>query len=304
MPKLTPWLVRFLAASRPSRVEQLSLALPSLKKQAVRAYADLVPMPDRDAALFAGGHLLAYGSDRAFEKATYSIEMRRARGIDIEVLAAAYPLLAGRISRGVLGLGSYYADPQEFTTAVANRFTEAGGRWLQHTVRAFRIKGERVTAVQTDGAPLEASAVLIAAGAWSRSLVRALGFDTPLDTDRGFGVRIPDPGVELNRPVIYADHYVGITPIPSGLLPAGTDELAGLHARPDYARADALIEAAKKLFPEMNTDRAEKWMSFRPSQPDSLPVIGRSPRQENVYVVYGHGHIGFSLGAITGELIG
>ena len=309
LPKLTPWLVRFLAASRPSRVEQLSLAIASLQKQVVRAYSDLVPVPDADASLFAGGHLLAYGSDAVFEKGTYGIEVRRARGFDMEILdaagvAAAYPVLAGRISHGVLVTGSCYADPLAFTKAVAARFTEAGGRWLQRTVRAFEIKGRRVVAVETDDGRVEASAVVIAAGAWSRSLVRALGFQTPLDTERGYGVRIPDSGIELNGPVIYMDLKVGITPIPGGLQLAGTDELAGLRAPPDYTRADMLIDAAKKLFPELNTDGAQKWMSFRPSHPDSLPVIGRSPRQENVYVAYGHGHIGFSLGAITGELIG
>ena len=309
LPKLTPWLVRFLLASRPSRVEHLSLALASLQKQALRAYADLVPVPDGDAALFAGGHLLAYGSDEVFKKATYSIGMRRARGIDMEILdaagvAAAYPVLAGRIRHGVLVTGSYYADPRTFTTAVAARFTQAGGQWFQSTVRGFDIRGKRVAAVETDDGLVEASAVVIAAGAWSRSLVRALGFETPLDTERGYGVRIPDPGVELNGPMIYMDHHVGITPIPGWLMLAGTDELAGLHAPPDYARADILIEAAKKLFPGLNTDGAEKWMSFRPSHPDSLPVIGRSPRQENVYLAYGHGHVGFGLGAITGELIG
>lgn len=309
LPKLAPWLVRFLLASRSSRVEELSLALASLQKHAVRAYADLVPLPDEDAALFEGGHLLAYGSDATFKKAAYSLGMRRARGVDMHILdaaavAAAYPALTGRIRHGVLVPGSYYADPQAFTRAVAARFIQAGGRWLQCTVRSFEITGKRVAAAETDDGRVAASAVVVSAGAWSRSLVRALGFDTPLDTERGYGVRIPDPGVELNGPIIYMDHHLGITPIPGELLLAGTDELAGLHAPPDYTRADLLIEAARKLFPALNTEGAEKWMSFRPSHPDSLPVIGRSPRQENVYLAYGHGHVGFGLGAITGELIG
>ena len=309
LPNLAPWLVRFLLASRPRRVEELSLALASLQKQAVRAYADLVPLPDEQAAIFEGGHLLAYGSDAVFKKASYSIGMRRARGVDMQILdaagvAAAYPALADRIRHGVLVKGSYYADPQAFTKAVAARFTEAGGRWLQRTVQSFDVKGNRVAAVLTDDGRLEASAVVIAAGAWSRPLIRALGFDTPLDTERGYGVRIPDPGVELNGPLIYMDHHLGITPIPGALLLAGTDELAGLDAPPDYTRADLLIEAARKLLPGLNTDGAQQWMSFRPSHPDSLPVIGQSPRQENVYLAYGHGHVGFGLGAITGELIG
>ena len=127
-------------------------------------------------------------------KAQYGLEVRRARGIHVEVLdrcavSALYPALSGRISRGVLVPDSYYCDPRTFAAAVAARFREAGGRWLEHTVRGFRIEGDRVSAVETDGGRLGASLVVIAAGAWSRSLVRALGFDTPLDTERGYGVR-------------------------------------------------------------------------------------------------------------------
>ncbi len=309
LPTMALWLARFLLASRPRRVERISVAIAALQKEAVRAYADLVPVPDRAAGLFEGDHLLAYGSEAAFGKAKYSISMRQARGVDMEILDAAaiadkYPVLAGRLSHGVVVRGSYYADPQAFTAAVAIRFVEAGGRWLRDTVRAFRIRREKVYAIETNHGRIGASTVVIAAGAWSRPLVRDLGFQTPLDTERGYGVRIPDPGVEVDRPLIYMDRYLGITPVPGGLLLAGTDELAGLRAPPDYARADLLIEAAKELFPELNTHGAEKWMSFRPSHPDSLPVIGRSPRQENVYLAYGHGHIGLSVGAITGELIG
>lgn len=309
LPRLTPWLARFLAASRPSRVEQLSVAIASLQKQALRAYAELLPMPDPDAGLFEGGHLLVYGSEAAFRKAHFGLEVRRALGIRVEVLdpsgvAGLYPPLAGRVSRGVLVPDSYYFDPPAFTAAVAARFREGGGRWLERTAQGFQVAGDWASAVETEDGRVAASLVVIAAGAWSRSLVRALGFDTPLDTERGYGVSIPDTGIDLGGPLIYMDRHVAITPLPGRLLLAGTDELAGLRTPPDYARADALIRAARELFPDINTDGAQKWMSFRPSHPDSLPVIGRSPRQENVYLAYGHGHLGFTMAAITGELVG
>ena len=309
LPRLIPWLVRFLAAARPSRVDRSSRALASLQKQAVRAYADLVPLSDPGAGLLAGGHLLAYGSDAAFGKAAYNIEVCRAQGIELVKLdaagvAAAYPALAGRIRHGLLVPGSYYGDPQPFVKALADRFAQAGGRWLERTVGGFDTRGGRVETVETDRGRVNASTVVVAAGAWSRPLVRALGLDTPLDTERGYGVRIPHPGVELPGPIIYKDRHLGITPIPGGLLLAGTDELAGLRAPPDFSRADMLIEAAMELFPDMSVHGAEKWMSFRPSHPDSLPVIGRSPQQANVYLSYGHGHLGFTLGGITGELVG
>ena len=100
------------------------------------------------------------------------------------------------------------------------------------------------------------------------------------------------------------DYHFAMTPLPTGLRLAGTDELAGLAAPPDYRRADRLVDATKLVFPELRTHGAKRWMSFRPSHPDSLPVIGRAPRHANVFVAYGHGHIGFTLAAITGEIIG
>ncbi len=309
LPRLTPWLIRFLAAGRPGRVEIASLAIAGLLKQAIAAYSEIMPLPDTVAGPFAGDHLLAYGSDATFKEAAHGLSVRRERGIAMEILDAAgvavrFPSLANRIRHGVLITGSYFADPRALVTAVAQRFTASGGHWLQRRARAFRIVGTRVVSIETDSGRVHASRVVIAAGAWSRPLVRALGFDTPLDSERGYGVRIANPGIELEAPLIYADRRLGITPVPDGVLLAGTDELAGLSAPPDYARADMLIEAAKELFPRLRTERVRKWMSFRPSHPDSLPVIGLSPRQDNAYLAYGHGHIGFTTAAITGKLIG
>lgn len=152
-----------------------------------------------EAGLSAGGHLLAYGSDAAFEKATYNLQTCRAQGIHLETLdatavAAAYPGLVGRISHGVLVPGSYYGDPQSFVKALAGRFIQGGGRWLKGTVLGFGVKRERVATVETDRGEIETSTVVLAAGAWSRPLVRALGFDTPLDTERGIRGADSRPG--------------------------------------------------------------------------------------------------------------
>ena len=178
--------------------------------------------------------------------------------LDAAGVAARHPALAGAVRRGVLVRGAYYADPLAFTTAVAGRFTGAGGRWLPSVVRGFEGRGRRVDAVRTESGRIEAATFVIAAGAWSRSLVRTLGFETPLDTERGYGVRIPDSGTEIDRPLIYMDHHVAVTPVPGGLLLAGTDELAGLGAPPDYAPR----------------------RSAGGGGPRVVPRAGRSPRRE------------------------
>jgi len=309
LPRMVPWLLRFIAAGRPAQVERASVAIASLVNQALRAWEDVLPAHDSDGVVIEGGHLLGYGTDAVFAEAVFAIETRRRRGIDMRVLdeegvAELSPILEGRFRHGVYIPRGPWADPRLLCAVLTDRMAAAGGRRVAGEVTGFVRSGGRVTAAETTSGRMEADVVVIAAGAWSKSLTRTLGFTTPLDTERGYGVDLPDPGVKLPFPIISMDYQFGMTPLAGGLRLAGTDELAGLDAPPDYRRADQLVEATKLVFPELRTRGAKRWMSYRPSHPDSLPVIGRAPRHTNVFLAYGHGHIGLTLAAITGEIIG
>ncbi|MDE0168990.1 MAG: FAD-binding oxidoreductase [bacterium] len=309
LPRMLPWLLRFIASGRPAQVERASVAIAGLVKQALRAWEDVLPSDDCGGVVIEGGHLLGYGTDAVFAKAAFAIETRRRRGIDMRVLdadgiAELSPILEGRFRHGVYIPRGPWADPRVLCAALTDLMVSEGGRRVAGKVTGFVRSGSRVVGAETTGGRMDADVVVIAAGAWSKSLTRMLGFTTPLDTERGYGVDLPDPGVELPFPIISMDYHFGMTPLPNGLRLAGTDELAGLEAPPDYRRADRLVDATKLVFPELRTHGAKRWMSYRPSHPDSLPVIGRAPRQRNVFLAYGHGHIGFTLAAITGEIIG
>ena len=309
LPRMVPWLLRFIAAGRPAQVERSSVAIASLVNQALRAWEDVLPIHDSDGVVIEGGHLLGYGTAAVFAEAALAIETRRRRGIDMRVLdedgvAELSPLLEGRFRHGVYIPRGPWADPRLLCAVLTDRMAAAGGRRVAGEVTGFVRSGGRVTAAETTSGRMETDVVVIAAGAWSKSLTKKLGFTTPLDTERGYGVDLPDPGVALPFPIISMDYHFGMTPLAGGLRLAGTDELAGLDAPPDYRRADRLVEATKLVFPELRTRGAKRWMSYRPSHPDSLPVIDRAPRHTNVFLAYGHGHIGLTLAAITGEIIG
>jgi len=104
-------------------------------------------------------------------------------------------------------------------------------------------------------------------------------------------------------PIIAGDRKIGITPMLDGIRLAGTVEFGGLERAPDYRRARILAGIAREVIPGLETDDADEWMGFRPSMPDSLPVIGPSPRYKNAFFAFGHGHSGLTLGAVTGNLI-
>jgi D-amino-acid dehydrogenase len=104
-------------------------------------------------------------------------------------------------------------------------------------------------------------------------------------------------------PVASGEGKYFVTPMEEGLRIAGTVELAGLDAPPNYARADALLEQARRLLPGLQAGGVSRWMGHRPSLPDSLPVIGRAPRASNAWLAFGHGHVGLTAAAPTGEMI-
>ncbi len=114
---------------------------------------------------------------------------------------------------------------------------------------------------------------------------------------------LPNPGVALRMPIIFGERRIGITPIGTGIRLAGTVEFAGLSRAPDYRRARIMAAMANEVVPGLDAGGAVEWMGFRPSMPDSLPVIGRSPRYGNAFFAFGHGHSGLTLGAVTGSLI-
>src|SRR5262249_55604325 len=141
------------------------------------------------------------------------------------------------------------------------------------------------------------------AGVWSRGLAAALGARVPLDTERGYHVTLPKPGVEPRQPVVSLDGSFVATPMEMGLRIAGTDELGGLKLPPNWKRADVLLNGAKRWFPTINTEGYTRWMGFRPSLPDAVPVISAAPSASNAWMSFGHGHLGLTMGARTGQLL-
>jgi D-amino-acid dehydrogenase len=114
---------------------------------------------------------------------------------------------------------------------------------------------------------------------------------------------LPKPGIDIALPLMSGDGKFAVTPMEHGLRLAGTVELGGLAAAPNFERARILISQAKRMFPGLSDAGAEFWMGFRPSLPDSLPVIGPAPGAPSVILAFGHGHLGLTLGAVTGRLV-
>jgi D-amino-acid dehydrogenase len=309
LPRIAPWLLRFIAASRPARVEEISIALTALLGLAAGTYRDLVAGTSAEDLLKPTGTIFVYATEAGFEAARFAHELRRRRDIKHEELRDGEirqlePALSPAIKRAVFAPDCMQvADPMVLTQRIAEKFAGNGGTILRETVTDIRIGPDGPTHVVTDAGEHDVDRLVLAAGAWSRRFANQLGARVPLDTERGYHLMLPKPGIELRMPIIAGERKIGITPMLGGVRLAGTVEFGGLERAPDYRRARILSGIAKEFVPGLEAEDAAEWMGFRPSMPDSLPVIGPSPRYKNAFFAFGHGHSGLTLGAVTGNLI-
>lgn len=309
LPRLLPWLAGFVRASTRTRVDTISAALAGMATTAFDAYEPLL----RDAGVAdlirRQGYLVVLNKASQMDLMAPELAIKRRLGISYEILDAGevrqlIPALGPDVLKAVLypDVG-HVVDPQKLSTGLAGCLVERGGELLKQRATGFDLGPEGVRAVRTDSGDRPVDLVVVAAGAWSRPLAAMLGSKVPLDTERGYHVMIPDPGIETRLPVVSAELRFCVTPMSEGLRLAGTVEFAGLDAPPNAARTELLKRHAKRMFPDLVTDGATTWMGRRPSMPDSMPVLGRSPRHRNACFAFGHGHIGFTCAASSGKAI-
>ena len=306
---IAPWLWRFQRASTIARVNRIADALHALLTVTIDKWRPLAATAGVPELIVQQGYAFTYESAAAFDGDALGREIRRAHGVAIDVLtgpdiAAFDPALSpGLTHLVVLPEQGHCPNPLRLSRALAARLREGGARLVTGTASGFDIVAGRVTRVHTDAGSIDADAVVVAAGAHSKPLAAQLGSDVPLETERGYHAMLATPSVTPRIPIASGEGKYFVTPMEEGLRIAGTVELAGLDAPPDYRRADVLVDKAKRLLPGLTASSIERWMGHRPSLPDSLPVIDRSVRAANAFFAFGHGHVGLAGSAPTGEIV-
>jgi D-amino-acid dehydrogenase len=165
------------------------------------------------------------------------------------------------------------------------------------------VEADRVRAVRGENASYACDHAVVCAGAWSAQLLIPLGYAIPLESQRGYHVMLPAPGIAVTRPVIAADRKVFLTPMEDGLRVAGTVEFGGLARSPTRRRAHYLVRDASRVFPRAQVPADWSfWMGHRPCLPDSLPVMGPS-RHRGLWLNFGHGHLGLTMSASSGDIL-
>ncbi len=307
--KSMPWMLRFLANANARQAERSSIALYSLIRDTVPTYEELVKWAGATELVRRGGYLVAYNSEKSYQDDALAWRLRRDRGVRTEMLDGAgirrlVPQLAPAYVRGVHVLDQgYVANPERLVKELAARFQEDGGVIVERKVLDIETGDGGVKALATDGGSIPVETLVVCAGVHSGELTSRLGEPVPIEAERGYHVTYSDPGLEIPMPVHVSDAKVFVTPMEMGARVAGQAEFAGIYAEPNYQRAEVLETHMKRMFPQARMTDATRWMGRRPAMPDSLPVIGGSVKQKNVYYAFGHGHLGLCGGAPTGRIV-
>jgi len=313
LPAIAPWLVRFIRAGTPEKVRAQARALRPLVGPTLEALQPLVSTAGAGDLVHRLGHLYVYRSAEGPEKDRLAWDLRRENGVEIDEFDAdglrqLEPALSRDYVRGVLVReNGHTSNPLALVERLVEHFVRSGGELVRAQAHGFHLEGGRLTAIQTNIGDLPADATIVCAGAYSKPLAAGLGDRVPLETERGYHLMIRDPEAMPRIPTADADGKFVATPMETGLRFAGTVELAGLEAPPDWRRARILLEQGRKMLPGLPAfhpeERISVWMGHRPSLPDSLPVIGPSSATPDVIYAFGHGHVGMTSAPMTGKIV-
>ncbi|MGV8987544.1 MAG: NAD(P)/FAD-dependent oxidoreductase [Cypionkella sp.] len=302
---LAPWLTRFARQSLPGNAARNGLAIATLLGGARDLWHDLAGRIGGLDLLEQQGCLYLYETEKALRAAEADMAHRRSLGVEVDLigtrdLAQLEPNLPEMPGAAFFPGASFMSDPG----AMVQRLAQSALQYAGLLTARVETLTRQVDGIILDGPGfrVHAKTVIVAAGAHSRPFAKMAGDDVPLDTERGYHLEWDMARPLLNRPASPSARGFYLCPMTGRLRVAGTVELGGLTAPPSQHRLDRLLQGARAIFPDLPEPSAT-WMGFRPSMPDSMPVIGPSTQGPEVIHAFGHGHIGLTLAPITARII-
>ena len=308
LPAAASWLTRFVLSATPEGVEHAAAALAALHAGAIdkhQALAHEVGVPE---LFMRRGHLHLYPDADALRADGAAWRLRERYGFDFEQLdrtgiEALEPGVGTRYQAAVfLPDHGTILNPARYTQAIADAFVARDGQLLRDDIQRLTRTGDGWTLHGTDRSHT-ADHVVVAAGAWARSLLDPLGIRLPLESQRGYHVQFTGVRDVVSRTVVLTDRKIFVTPMEDGLRVGGTVEIAGLKRPPDPRRAAILERIARETFRGLDGKSTTSWMGHRPCMPDSVPVVGAADGHRGLWLAVGHGHLGLTDSINTAERI-
>jgi len=305
--KMIPWFLHYLKNCNKKSMLHTAKYMNQILSLSNDAYEEIFKEIDTTNLIEKKGIIYVW-TKQNLKSRELEIKVRNDLGIKQKLLTQKEvlelePNLKPVFDAGVLYEGAMHArNPHGILKEIFKLFLNKGGKFIQENITSLKQINENQTVIKSKTEEYNFEKTVIASGAFSKNLTDQLGENIPLDTERGYHVHFKDMDHLISRPVIFLDKAFGMTPMTQGLRAVGTVELGGLKNPLSKQRIDYIIRCAKELLPQLEKHEDE-WLGFRPTLPDFLPIIGPSLKNKNIIYAFGHHHLGWTLGAITGKII-
>ena len=307
VPRLIPWIFSYLKNFNKKSMLHTAKYMHQILSLSNDAYEDIFKEIDTTNLVEKNGIIYVW-TNKNLKSRELEIKVRNDLGIEQKLLTQKEildlePNLNPAFDAGVIYEKAMHAkDPHGILKAIFKLFLSKGGKFIQNDITNLKQVNDNQTIIKSEKEEYIFEKTVIASGAFSKNLTDQLEENIPLDTERGYHVHFKGMEHLISRPVIFLDRGFGLTPMNQGLRAVGTVELGGLKNPPSKKRIDYIIRCAKELLPQLTTHEDE-WLGFRPTLPDFLPILGPSLKNKNIIYAFGHHHLGWTLGAITGKII-
>ncbi len=309
---LPAWGLKFLMKSTQKHVEESALPLRDLSLLSKQLFQDLAKEPDFDFELSNNGILAFYKTEKAAEEEAHLAKRAIELGLDMAVLSKAEcEALQPKLKLDVLGAVHYRCDAHLYPVKLMQdllRYLEQKGLKIirNQEVTKMTTNASGITSIFTGTKEWKADQYVLATGSWSPAVAKLLGLNIYLMPGKGYSFMEAEPEHRMSIPALLCEARVAITPMNGQIRYGGTMEIARINNQVNMNRVEGIVGSVPKYFPDLKPAIPaikDIWFGFRPSSPDGLPYIGRSPKFNNLVIATGHGMMGLSLGSATGLLV-
>ena len=307
VPKMIPWFLKFILNTTKNKMMHTAKNMHQILDLALPAYDELFDEINDLEGLVEKKGILYIWNDKNLKSRELEIKVRDELGVEQQLVNKHEIHDLEPHIRPFYHAGVYYPyarharNPKKILLKLFELFINKGGKFNKLNIQNIEFDNDKPIFI-TEAQRFIFDKAVIACGAFSKKLTDNLGEDIPLDTERGYHVHFKNCDHLLSRPVIFQNRGFGVTPMEQGLRVVGTVEFGGLDNPLSKSRIKNLINNAKYMFGDL-PEHEDEWLGFRPTLPDFLPVMGPSKKYKNIFYCFGHHHLGWTLGPISGKIV-
>lgn len=304
--KMIPWFLRFLLNCSERKMMHTAKNMHQILDLALPAFDELFEEIELNGLVENKGIIYVW-NDQNLKSRELEIKIRKELGVKQQLLSPKdihdlEPNIKPFYHGGVFyDYARHTRNPKKILLKLFDNFLKKGGKFLKLNIKDINFDDDKPV-IRSETQRFIFDRLVISCGVFSKRLTDKLHENIPIDTERGYHVHFKGFDHLISRPVVYANRGFGMTPMEQGLRVVGTVEFGGLDNPLSKSRIKNLIMNAKDMLDGL-PEHEDEWLGFRPTLPDYLPVLGPSKNYKNVFYSFGHHHLGWTLGAISGKII-